>query len=98
MPELPEVETIARNLRPQLVGRTIISAQVLWPRTIETPSAQQFPEMITGQEILDVRRRAKYLHVVLFTYHLFIHLRMSGDLTTKPAGAGRVPVFRLLPR
>jgi formamidopyrimidine-DNA glycosylase len=85
MPELPEVETIARFLRPQLTGRKIISAQLLWQRTVATPSPEQFAEQIAEQKILGVSRRAKYLNLQLATYHLFIHLRMSGDLTIEDA-------------
>ena len=85
MPELPEVETIARFLRPELTGREIVSAQLLWQRTVATPSPEQFVEQIVGQKILDVSRRAKYLDLQFATYHLFIHLRMSGDLAIKDA-------------
>jgi formamidopyrimidine-DNA glycosylase len=85
MPELPEVETIARFLRAELAGREIVSAQLLWQRTVAMPSPEQFIEQIAGQKILDVSRRAKYLNLQLATYHLFIHLRMSGDLAIKDA-------------
>jgi formamidopyrimidine-DNA glycosylase len=83
MPELPEVETIARSLRPELTGREIVSAQLLWQRTLATPSPEQFTQQITGQKILDVSRRAKYLNLRLTTYSFFVHLRMSGDLAIK---------------
>ena len=83
MPELPEVETIARRLRPELAGRTIVSARVLWGRTLATPSADQFAARIAGQQILAVTRRAKYLYLQLSSSNLFIHLRMSGDLAVK---------------
>ena len=43
MPELPEVETIARNLRPALVGRKVIATHLLWPRSLETPSPRPIP-------------------------------------------------------
>ncbi len=85
MPELPEVETIARTLRPELVGREIISAHLFWNRTLATPSPQQFDRQIAGQQILAVGRRAKYLHLQLSAGHLFFHLRMSGDLWIKDA-------------
>ena len=88
MPELPEVETIARSLRPLLVGRQILSAEVRWPRTIAAPSVRAFKRQIQGQVIADVSRRAKFLHIRLSTYHLLIHLRMSGDLQMRP-GQGR---------
>jgi formamidopyrimidine-DNA glycosylase len=80
MPELPEVETIARNLRPDLVGLTITDAQVRWARTIATPSVRRFRQQIRGQEIRAVGRRAKFLRIQLSDYELLIHLRMSGDL------------------
>jgi len=80
MPELPEVETIARAIKPEIIGKKIISANVRWARTIDTPSAKQFKDKIQGQKVIDVSRRAKYLDIVLQDYHLFIHLRMSGDI------------------
>lgn len=86
MPELPEVETIARHLRPHLIGRTIISADVRWQRTIASPSVHVFKRRIKGQAILGVTRRAKFLKLQLSSSNLLIHLRMSGDLEIKPAG------------
>jgi len=80
MPELPEVETITRTLRPDLVGKTILAADLRWERTLATPSAREFEQRIKGQRIRDVTRRAKYLHLQLSPDHLLIHLRMSGDL------------------
>jgi formamidopyrimidine-DNA glycosylase len=87
MPELPEVETIARHLRPELVGRRIVSATVRWRRTIASPSVRRFKEQIQDQVILGVARRAKFLRLRLSSADLLIHLRMSGDLEIKPAGA-----------
>ncbi len=83
MPELPEVETIARALRPELVGRTILEADVRWARTIAVPSAKKFRDQIKGQEIIAVSRRAKFINIQLLDFNLFIHLRMSGDLIIK---------------
>jgi formamidopyrimidine-DNA glycosylase len=83
MPELPEVETIARTLRPDLVGATILEADLRWARTLATPSARKFKKQVRGQKILDVTRRAKFLNLQLSTFNLFIHLRMSGDLFIK---------------
>lgn len=80
MPELPEVETIARSIKPELVGKTILSADLLWTRTLATPSVKQFKQQVQGQKVKDVTRRAKYLDVVLKDFHLLIHLRMSGDI------------------
>ena len=83
MPELPEVETFARSLKPELVGNTILSADLRWARTLATPSPLQFKQRIIGQRIVDVSRRAKYLIVHLKDYNLLIHLRMSGDLIVR---------------
>jgi formamidopyrimidine-DNA glycosylase len=88
MPELPEVETIARALRPQLVGRTILAADLRWRRTLAFPTSRQFRQQIVGQKIASVGRRAKFLTIELLTpqrklYSLLIHLRMSGDLSLK---------------
>jgi formamidopyrimidine-DNA glycosylase len=87
MPELPEVETIARALKPELVGQTILSADLRWARTLATPSPSQFKKQIAGQKILDVSRRAKYLILSLETYNFLVHLRMSGDLLIR---AGKI--------
>jgi formamidopyrimidine-DNA glycosylase len=94
MPELPEVETIARTLRPELVGRTILEADVRWARTVAAPSARKFKEQIKGQQIQSVGRRGKFLNIRLQplpdslrsqgeAYNFLIHLRMSGDLIIK---------------
>jgi formamidopyrimidine-DNA glycosylase len=83
MPELPEVETLSRMLKPQLEGRTIRSVRLLWKRTLASPSPKMFAYRIAGQKILNVSRRAKFLHIQLSGDHLFIHLRMSGDLLLK---------------
>ena len=80
MPELPEVETIARAIKPELVGKTILSADLRWARTLATPSPARFKKQVAGQEIVDVSRRAKYLIIHLKSYNLLVHLRMSGDL------------------
>src|SRR3990172_5090320 len=87
MPELPEVETIARALKPELVGRTILYADLRWARTLAIPSPAQFKKQVAGQEIVDVSRRAKYLVIHLKTYNFLVHLRMSGDLVIR---AGKI--------
>lgn len=83
MPELPEVETIARKLRPHLLGKTIKDAELRWARTLALPSPRKFKELIKGQEIKEVMRRAKFFILSLSDFSLLIHLRMSGDLFLK---------------
>jgi formamidopyrimidine-DNA glycosylase len=101
MPELPEVETIARKLRPHLLGKIIKDADLRWSRTLALPSPRKFKELIKGQEIKEVTRRAKYFILRLSDYSLLIHLRMSGDLfikesKIKPAKHDRL-ILHLLP-
>jgi formamidopyrimidine-DNA glycosylase len=80
MPELPEVETIVRLLRPTLIGKSILSADLYWERTLVTPSPEEFKKLVRGQQIKEVFRRAKFFCVQLSTTCLLIHLRMSGDM------------------
>ena len=96
MPELPEVETIARRLRPELIGKTILSADLRWARTLALPSPKRFKKLIQGQKILEVGRRAKYFILQLSDFKLLIHLRMSGDLLIKDSGGRPEPHDRLI--
>ena len=80
MPELPEVETIARTLRPALLGKIILSADLRWPGTLAAPSPAAFKKHLKGRQIESISRRAKFLDLQLSDSHLLIHLRMSGDL------------------
>jgi formamidopyrimidine-DNA glycosylase len=86
MPELPEVETICRNLRegqpgaPSLLGKTVAGVQVLWPRTLANCSPDEFRARLIGQSIQAIDRRGKFLLFQLSPDTLMVHLRMSGDL------------------
>ncbi len=81
MPELPEVETIARDLWPELQGRVILSAQVDWPNTIAASSTEVFQRRIAGQRVEAVGRRGKYITLQLSGGDwLLIHLKMTGHL------------------
>ncbi len=87
MPELPEVETIVRELHPHLVQRTVVSAHVDWAKTIAEPARdiEQFVARIVGRQITDVTRRAKFIVIHLDSaMYLIVHLRMSGRLLLKP--------------
>lgn len=81
MPELPEVETIVRGLRPRLAGQRIASAEFLWARTcVGDPDAAA--QALAGQKITAVRRWGKYLVFDLEKEKkasvLTVHLRMTG--------------------
>ena len=85
MPELPEVETIARGLasgQDNLIGRRVASAHVAWKRTVVKPSAAMFERRIVGQRVVAIGRRAKFVRITLDKDTLLVHLRMSGDLLT----------------
>ena len=94
MPELPEVETVARELRdgrgargPSVLGRVIERVTVKWPRHIARPSPREVRARLPGQRIQAVGRRGKYLIFQLSQDVLLIHLKMSGDLVVVPADA-----------
>ncbi len=81
MPELPEVETYVRELAPALSGRTIVGAEVRWPRTIAAPAAEAFADAVAGQRFERFGRRGKYMLFGLASGDtLIVHLRMTGKL------------------
>ena len=65
MPELPEVETIRRQLAPHLEGRRIASVEVLDPRWGEPAAPAELADALEGREVLAVKRRGKYFDVEL---------------------------------
>jgi formamidopyrimidine-DNA glycosylase len=84
MPELPEVETVVRGLRAPLIGRTIISATLDWPRALVTPDPAIFPARIAGQPVRSIHRRGKYILIALDPDTLIVHLKMTGRLYVAP--------------
>jgi formamidopyrimidine-DNA glycosylase len=89
MPELPEVETTRRGIRPALVGRTIRAFDLREAR-LRWPVEPQLAREVAGQRVLDVHRRAKYLLIELERGTLIAHLGMSGSLRVMPAGSPRL--------
>ncbi len=89
MPELPEVETIARRLAPALIGQTIARVDVLWPGAVDRPTPEAFCAALTGARVLDVGRRGKFIQTALSTGQtLLTHLRMSGRFAIHRDGPG----------
>ena len=81
MPELPEVEYIARQLRAELMGIRITQAFVYWPGSISDSGPDAFEAAVAGKRITDIDRRGKYLLVGLEQDQvLIIHRGMSGNL------------------
>jgi len=92
MPELPEVETIARQLRAREVeGRSIISVMVRWERTVEPLSVTRFSKELRGTTIEEVSRLGKWLMFALSSGKtVMIHLRMSGSFSMSPSDHDRI--------
>lgn len=91
MPELPEVETVARLIRPQLVGRRIDACDVRWTRTLGGLSVERFSRAVVGARVVRVWRRAKYVVADLerageAAGHLVGHLRMTGRMLVDERG------------
>ncbi|HYT11971.1 MAG TPA: bifunctional DNA-formamidopyrimidine glycosylase/DNA-(apurinic or apyrimidinic site) lyase [Candidatus Nitrosopolaris sp.] len=88
MPELPEVETIVADLRPHLVGRTIVHCELRFPSIVRHPEPERFIDSITGLRIEGVRRRGKFILIALGAGRLLVvHLGMSGQLRLVEADA-----------
>ena len=77
MPELPEVETVRRGLEKLILGKTIQSVEVKYPKMIHT-DLDAFRQDLPGQEIRAMGRRGKYLLFYLTDLVLISHLRMEG--------------------
>lgn len=101
MPELPEVETVVRGLRPELVGRVIAAVEVRYPGALVRPEGGKsrlgqgdgagFVGKVQGRRVEAVRRRAKLIIVDLDNrdgqgLHLLVHLKMTGRLWLPPDG------------
>jgi len=86
MPELPEVETIRRQLAPELEGRRLERLEVLDPRWCSPAHPGELSDAVRGRLIERVERRGKYLVVALEDeVALVMHLRMTGNLLLVPA-------------
>jgi len=89
MPELPEVETVCRTLRPHLLGKTICRVQVLEPR-LRLPVDRRALARLSGRRIEDITRVAKYILLHLSGEAVWVfHLGMSGKLICVANGAER---------
>ncbi len=84
MPELPEVETTLRGIRPHLEGRRIVRLIVREAR-LRQPIPPETAERVAGQTCRTLARRGKYLLLGLDQGSLLVHLGMSGSLRLVPA-------------
>ncbi len=100
MPELPEVETTAALVRPDLEGREITGVRAGWLRSLGGPTEAAFAARVVGARIAEVTRRAKWVVMHLeregeYAGSLLCHLRMTGRLVvdTEKGHAGREEPF-----
>jgi formamidopyrimidine-DNA glycosylase len=98
MPELPEVETVARDLQRWVAGATIREATVHWDRTVRHPQPpERFVAEIAGAVIRRVTRRAKTVLLHLEDGRVMtVALRMTGALLVTPPGTPADPYARVV--
>ena len=89
MPELPEVETVRRQLEPLLVGRRFERVQINDPRLVRPFEPVAVAAELEGERVAEVDRRGKYL---IFRFEsgrvLLVHLRMTGSFRHRRNGVG----------
>ncbi len=109
MPELPEVETVARDLRGLVVGARVSGVRVGWLRTLRSGDVEAFERAVVGRTIVETSRRAKLVVLELDGgagpdgvpmpddgLVITIHLKMTGQLFVVRAGAPEDPYIRLV--
>jgi formamidopyrimidine-DNA glycosylase len=90
MPELPEVETIKRELYPHVIGRRFTDVTICDAKLVRQPSVEEFRRKLIGKKINSLKRRGKYLIFRLSdSIALIIHLKMSGALLLNPEQINR---------
>ena len=99
MPELPEVETIRRQLAPVVEGRVLERLEVLDPRWCEPAAPAEVADALRGRRVERLSRRGKYLVWELEDeVYLLMHLRMTGNLLVVPAEQDSEPRTHLRAR
>lgn len=86
VPELPEVETVTRDLRPRLLGRRFAAVRRTSPHTLRQPWRAEWVPLLTGRVVREMSRRGKWI-VTACDQGLFllVHLGMTGQFTVGPA-------------
>lgn len=85
MPELPEVETVVREIRPEIMGKKFWKFQAFNKSTF-LPSVEVFESVLPGKVVKEVKRKGKYIVIELSgDYVMVVHLRMTGMLLFKPS-------------
>ncbi|WP_114569995.1 DNA-formamidopyrimidine glycosylase [Exiguobacterium flavidum] len=84
MPELPEVETVRRNLARSVSGKTISHVTIRHPKMIRGMEPSQFVDALMQETIESVERRGKFLLFAFRSFYLVSHLRMEGKYFPYP--------------
>jgi formamidopyrimidine-DNA glycosylase len=96
MPELPEVETIKRELEKSVLGKKITAIIINNPKVIKEPSIEKFKKGLIGAVIENILRKGKALIFVLSnSKFLLVHLRMTGQLVYPGKAAQARVIFKL---
>ena len=91
MAEVPEVETLVRDLREAVVGRTLVETEVLQPAAVRYPTVDEFSNLLTDRVFLNANRRAKYILLPLSgDILLAIHLALWGTVALVPTQQPRL--------
>jgi len=92
MAEVPEVETIVRDLREAVVGRGLRETEVVLPAAVRYPAVDEFTTLLTDRVFLEAHRRAKYILLPLSgDLVLAVHFALWGTLALVPADQPRLP-------
>lgn len=92
MAEVPEVETLVRDLQQAVVGRKILETEVLQPSAVRFPAVDEFINRLTNRTVIESQRRAKYILLTLKDDDvLAIHLALWGTVALVPVTQNRLP-------
>lgn len=97
MPELPEIETMVRDLLPKVTGRTVTGLEAPFRGSIRWPNFDEFESRVVGQSVISATRRGKYAQFALASGDvLIVHRGMSGSFLYRGHDEPREPHLRVL--
>ena len=97
MPELPEVETMVRDLAARILDRTIVSVEASFRGAVKWPDFDEFESRIRARRIANISRRGKFANFALDSGDvLIVHRGMSGSVLLRAAADPMEPYVRLL--
>jgi len=94
MPELPEVEVTRLGIQPHIEGRKLTSVQIIDGR-LRWPVPGNLSQLLSGQKVLGIERRGKYLLMEFQAGYLLLHLGMTGTLRVLPGSDSLKPHDRV---